>query len=171
MNDDELSFQQLCDWALKRPLPALAAPTGDWLNLGAGNSHILGSVSLDLPDWDGETDDIPAADNSIDHITAFHFLEHFTGAQAIRLLRECERVLRPGGFLTVAMPHWSSQLAHQDLDHKSFWTEETWKTLLKNIYYEKNQPRPWRLAVRFNLIAGVAHRNLMLFTQLEKTAR
>lgn len=158
----------LIGWALKRDCLDMIHPEGRWINLGAGRAHLPGSVSLDLPQWDGEKDPLPYADNSVDHITAFHVLEHFSGPDAIRVLRECERVLRLGGLLTVGMPHWSCEMAHHDLDHKSFWSEDTWKRLLENEWYDKMQPRPWRLAVRTCFIAGVVQRNLMVFTQLVK---
>lgn len=166
-----MDFQMLFGMALKRNLADLAGPLdegneGEWLNLGAGNTHYPGSTSLDYPGWDGEHDDIPRMNGTVAYITAFHFFEHFTGRDAIRLLRECERVLRPGGTLTIGVPHRLGSMAYHDLDHKSFWCEDTLKTLFNTPYYDKGRETPWKFDIRFNVIAGLVERNLMVLTQL-----
>ena len=167
-----MTIQELFELGMKRELPGLLHPEGpDQLNLGAGHAIIEGARNLDYPDWDAEFDPIPEATGAVDAIYAFHFLEHLRGDDVVRILRECERVLRPGGILTVVVPHRLSSMAFHDLDHKSFWTEDTWKTLLGTPYYDKNRERPWRLRVHANFIMGVAERNLALFTQLVRYDR
>jgi predicted SAM-dependent methyltransferase len=47
---------------------------------------------------------IPFADNSFDVAYHSHLLEHIRRADALPFLRECLRVLRPGGILRVATP-------------------------------------------------------------------
>jgi SAM-dependent methyltransferase len=137
------------------------------LNLGAGRKLIGGSEPLDLPEWDGETQDIPASDSSVGTIYAFHFLEHLPAESVIRVLRECQRVLVSGGQLNVVVPHRLSQGAYHDLDHKTFWTEETWRNLFHNSYSNKNGMRSgWEFHVGLNLMIGLNERNLMLVTQL-----
>lgn len=161
------SFPELMGLGMKRGVAEFAWPEGYWLNLGAGRAPIPGSVSLDLPEWNGETDDIPEGDESVDAITAFHFFEHFTGPQAIRLLRECERVLRPGGTLTIVVPLAGTLLSFQDLDHKSFWTPDTFRLLFESETYDKHGM--WRYRIHSVFIAGVVERNLAVFAQLVKT--
>jgi SAM-dependent methyltransferase len=162
-----MTIQELFKLGMKRDLPELLVPEGDsMLNLGTGNSPIDGVRSLDYPDWDAEFDPIPEATGCVDAIFAFHFLEHLRGDDVVRILRECERVLRPGGVLTVVVPHRLGAMAYQDLDHKTFWTEETWQILMGNPHYDKHRERPWRLRVHANFMMGIVERNLALFTQL-----
>lgn len=47
---------------------------------------------------------LPFSDNSVSAIYASHVLEHLYRNQAIALLSECERVLKPGGVLRLVVP-------------------------------------------------------------------
>lgn len=47
---------------------------------------------------------IPLEDACADHVFSSHFLEHLFRREGERLLRECYRVLRPGGILRIAVP-------------------------------------------------------------------
>ncbi len=69
-----------------------------------------------LPNWDnldmeatGATkwccpDPLPYADNSVDAIYSQHFWEHVPLDQGEFLLRECARVLKPGGVIRISTP-------------------------------------------------------------------
>lgn len=46
----------------------------------------------------------PWPDASIDGILASHFFEHFDTQDALRMMKECRRVLVPGGVLRVSVP-------------------------------------------------------------------
>jgi hypothetical protein len=100
---------------------------------------------------------------SVGGIFAYHFFEHLSD---IRLcLRECSRVLVPGAPLTLAVPHYSGTSAFQDLDHKTFFTADTFKTLLDSSRYEKGKEgMDFKLGA--NYVIGLVERNLMLVTQL-----
>lgn len=167
-----MNIEQLFFRGMKRDLGTLLPPPVGWpvLDLGAGHNPCPGAVPLDFPEWDGAHDPIPFGDESVGGVFALHFLEHLTGEQAIRVLREVERVLVPGGVLTVVVPHRACSLAYEDLDHKSFWCEETWRVLFSDKYYAKHRTEPWRLRLIFNMIAGVAERNLCVMSQLVKMA-
>ena len=145
--------------------PDALPPGGLVLNLGAGAKQLRLAVPLDLPDWNADEDDIPYPDESVTTIYALHFLEHVK--DPIAVLRECQRVLIPGGHLNVVVPHWNTQLAHSDLDHKSFWDEETWSRIFQNEYYAKNH-KDWSFRIGTNVLMGVAARNLLIITQLIK---
>jgi predicted SAM-dependent methyltransferase len=47
---------------------------------------------------------IPWPDSSVDLIIASHFLEHITRAEGDQFLKECSRVLKPGGILRITVP-------------------------------------------------------------------
>ena len=157
-------FQAFFYLGMERELPNIAVQhKGVALNLGAGSKVIPGARSLDLPDWDADRMDIPYNDDAVSTIYALHFLEHLR--DPLRVLRECQRVLKPGGVLNIVVPYYNSSIAAMDLDHKHQFNEDTWKTLFHNRYYEKDK-LGWRFRVHFNLIAGIVERNLALFTQL-----
>ncbi len=157
---------------MKRHIPPLLPISGDVLELGPGNNpipirkHFRSYTALDYPDWNADTDQIPIFDRAFDHIIAFHFLEHCSNP--VKVLRECERVLKPYGSMLIVVPHAKSLLADQDLDHKSRYVLDTWKTLFSNNYYDKGREVPWKFTVRVNFIMGVKEDNLAIFTQLVK---
>jgi len=47
---------------------------------------------------------IPANDNSFDAVYHSHVLEHFTKADGFNFIKECHRVLKPGGIIRIAIP-------------------------------------------------------------------
>lgn len=84
-----------------------------WLNIGCGDKQIPGAYwqnvdSRELPGIDVVTDmgDLGMyCDNSVDHIYACHVLEHATHTQALEVLKEWARVLKPQhGVLRVCVP-------------------------------------------------------------------
>src|SRR5262245_10169673 len=84
------------------------------LNLGCGAYHLgrtqgVGWINLDddpraEPDWLARVPPIPFAEASVDEVYMGHLLEHLEPTEAHDLLRECLRVLVPGGKLGVVVP-------------------------------------------------------------------
>lgn len=195
------TIQEFFKLAMKRELPELAKEdkhathpggmNGCEINLGAGNSPMLGCYNLDFPEWDAENYQImapnyfvrawngqttpamcadllmPCPSESVNAIHAFHFLEHLKDPR--RMLREIQRVLRPGGVANICVPHYSSMLAHYDLDHKSTWSLETWRNTFKSTGYDKDRDG-WKLRVHFNALMAVDERHFAILTQLVKEA-
>jgi len=48
---------------------------------------------------------LPYDDNSVDYIFSSHMIEHLTDEEGMKFLKECYRVLKPGGVLRLATPH------------------------------------------------------------------
>lgn len=87
------------------------------LNLGCGEYPLekpFMNIDRRRPDIVGEDDrrfichdlveGIPFPDAMIDSIVCHHFLEHLTYPQAEELIKECARVLKPGGLLSLVTP-------------------------------------------------------------------
>ena len=87
----------------------LAANTGIKLELGSGSK--LGSkgwTTVDVRGADINWDlrhGIPLKDGSVEAIYTSHLLEHIPYEQLIAFLRECRRLLKPGGELLVCVPN------------------------------------------------------------------
>lgn len=137
------------------------------LNLGPGKKPIKNAVPLDWPAWNADTMPIPYDDETVSNIYMIHFLEHVKNP--VVMLRECSRVLLPGGHLNIVVPYWRTESAHSDLDHKSWWTEDSFNRLFASQYYDKNNISDWRFKVGMNIIAGIVERNLMVLAQLIRT--
>lgn len=83
------------------------------LNLGCGTIPVSNAINVDIrktPCVDEVVDlkKVPWKweNNSIDGIYMFHVLEHFENPA--KILNECYRILKPGAFLYIAVPHSSA---------------------------------------------------------------
>lgn len=82
------------------------------LQLGTGDHVFGGWLNTDIHDFrrTGEVvyldarEQFPLPDASFDVVFSEHMLEHLSYADGLRCLRECRRVLRPGGRIRVATP-------------------------------------------------------------------
>jgi len=167
----EVRFQDMFRWGMSRDVPAiLSFPSGPIINLGSGRKALpYETTNLDLPDWDARRDTIPFGDEEVAGVVAYHFFEHLDGSTATKVVEEINRVLKPGGSALIVVPYYNSQLQHQNLDHKSSWTEETFKNLFTDTTYDREGGRiDWRLKIGFQLICGIVERNICLATQLVK---
>lgn len=64
---------------------------------------------------------LPFPDNDFDGILASHVFEHFDCQEALRILLECRRVLRPGASLVISVPDASYFLRVYPEDRVSNW--------------------------------------------------
>jgi SAM-dependent methyltransferase len=80
------------------------------LNLGCGRRFHPGWTNVDLVSSSrfvrecNLREGVPFSGEAFDVVYHSHVLEHFSRETAPAFLRECHRVLRPGGFLRVAVP-------------------------------------------------------------------
>lgn len=108
---------------------------------------------------------LPHRKESVGGVIATHVLEHLSDPRP--LLREVSRVLAPGCPFNILVPHGQSLMFLQDLDHRSAFVTETWKTLIKNGYYEKEHDG-FAFEIGANFLFGITEANVALVTQLIK---
>jgi hypothetical protein len=157
------------EFGLDRDIPGWFPPIREKtvLHLGPGSQkEITDAVELDRPDWNADTDKIPFEDGEVGGIYATHFFEHLENPRFC--LAECARVLATRAPLNILVPHATSLLYLQDLDHRSPFVLETWKTLLGNDYYDASRVGPLPLRIGFNAVFALKESNLVLVTQLIK---
>jgi predicted SAM-dependent methyltransferase len=89
------------------------------LEVGVGNMRVRkGSIAVDvyMPKWavevperfrlcNVEKDELPFGDGEFDEVVLKHVFEHFGAVDRRRVIEKCLRVLRPGGFLRIAVPN------------------------------------------------------------------
>lgn len=81
-----------------------------YLNLGCGSHYHRDWVNMDISPGDPEvitcdlSRGIPAEDDGFDVVYHSHVIEHFRKDDALKFMKECHRVLKPGGTLRVATP-------------------------------------------------------------------
>jgi predicted SAM-dependent methyltransferase len=85
-----------------------------YLNVGCGSHFVPSWTNIDFVSsheavraWD-LTQGIPAESESFDVVYHSHLLEHLSSPDAEALLRECYRVLKPGGVLRIVVPDLES---------------------------------------------------------------
>jgi predicted SAM-dependent methyltransferase len=79
------------------------------LHLGCCNQILPDYINYDLTPGPGGvvqdlTKPLPHEDNTVDFIFSEHFLEHINRDQALGLLKECYRVLKPGTICRTTVP-------------------------------------------------------------------
>ena len=99
------------------------------LNIGCGLDFIPNAINHDLTKFDPRVDvahDLnvfpwPWADNTFDEVIAKAVLEHLV-PDLVQSLNEIWRILKPGGLVTIKLPHWRSDIAYQDPTHRWFFS-------------------------------------------------
>jgi predicted SAM-dependent methyltransferase len=160
----------------RRRVAALLAGGEDIrLHLGCGPNHLDGWTNIDLVStgsdlpWDLSRGN-PFPDDSVAAVFHEHLMEHLPLPAAIPFLRECRRVLRPGGVLRVGVPDFgryardyagerkligtirpgrpTALMALSELafcyGHASMWDEETLLGALREVGFEAPEKRGYR---------------------------
>jgi predicted SAM-dependent methyltransferase len=103
------------------------------LDVGCGKRCINQHIGIDKIAEDADIcvdigrDFLPFESGTVKEIYTSHTLEHLTGSEVKWFMNEAWRVLENDGRLIITVPHYKSRVAFQDLDHKSFFTEATFK--------------------------------------------
>lgn len=102
------------------------------LHLGCGQKPVAGRVNVDMVDMPGvdvvhdlDVHPWPWSDGSAAEIHALHVFEHVV--DPLGFMEQAHRVLRPGGWLHIEVPHWQSQNAFTDPTHRRYCTEDTFR--------------------------------------------
>jgi predicted SAM-dependent methyltransferase len=108
----------------RRRAKQLAAQSPLRLNLGCGTLRLDGWVNIDLVGlpvdlaWSILTP-FPFDDDSVDSIFHEHVLEHIPGYDGFVFLKNCHRVLKPGGIMRIVVPDASRYIAsYFDPEHR-----------------------------------------------------
>lgn len=91
------------------------------LHLGCGDKYLEGYVNVDYPpsehtvispkaDLYQDIRTLEYDDNSVDEIRSHHLLEHFSRAEALKLLLQWRRWLKPDGLLVVETPDFEASI-------------------------------------------------------------
>lgn len=106
-------------------LSTLAARASVELELGCGayKKHVtaIGIDAIESPGVDLVGDVYDALrlfpDGSVDAVYSYHFAEHLD--DIAKLVREVQRVLKPGGLMRTVVPHFSNPYFYSDYTHRS----------------------------------------------------
>lgn len=118
-----------------------------YLNVGCGKIKLPGFINIDLESGGDIQCDItkgfPFSDSTIDGIYSEHFIERLAQKDLLIFLRECRRVLKPGGRVRIATPDLAEIVSHYS---KNKW-HQFW---LKNYGYEwiKNRSEYLNVSLR-----------------------
>lgn len=106
------------------------------LQIGAGTHQLPGWLKTDLdPNWTtvylNATKRFPFEGETFDYIVAEHIIEHIPYEDALKMLRECHRVLNKGGVVRISTPN--IELTHRlmrpplapELQRYVLWSNQT----------------------------------------------
>ena len=120
------------------------------LNIGGGNAKLDGFVNIDRKNG-SEAYPLQHVDDSVDEIRASHILEHFNYGDAVKVLADWVRVLKPGALIQIAVPdfdkiaqakkdgdaNWRFYAAGGQMDandiHASVWDESILSALMQQV--------------------------------------
>jgi len=134
------------------------------LHFGCGDTLKPGYINIDT--WTGELNldlrkTLPFGDASCEAIYSEHFLEHMDYPDAtLRLLRECFRVLQPGGVFDVGVPdtEWPL-LEYAGISHDNYfdkakvmWHPAWCQTRLEHINHHFRQGTEHRMAYDYETL-------------------
>lgn len=113
------------------------------LNLGCGEVYKEGWINVDSREgirsdmvWDLNKTPYPFNDNTFELILMESVLEHLN--DPIKVLKEIIRIGKKGGKIVVLVPHSNYYAATTDIQHKTFFTENSFdKQLLKEYELEE----------------------------------
>jgi len=126
------------------------------LNLGSGNNHIEGYISVDKYDKEAEVRadivDLPYEDESVDEIVCYQVIEHMPYNQSTQVFEEMYRVLKPGATAIV-------ETVDFDIVAQGVLEEGLTDKWIRNIYGEYYRPQDRNRYEDWEMHEGSVHRN------------
>jgi predicted SAM-dependent methyltransferase len=128
------------------------------LQLGTSNSPIVGWLNTDIVPTSRQvayldaTSRFPFKDNTVDYIFSEHMIEHIEYESALAMLRECCRVLKPGGKIRMSTPDLrvlAGLLFNEKTAARNFYVDWMTKKFLpdatscKEVFLINNAFRAW----------------------------
>jgi len=108
----------LPNYFLRRYLVSARLPNGVChLHLGCGTRYLPGFLNIDgnlfnrIDLWLDVRNGLPFSSNTVDSIYSTHMFEHFYPDELQAILRECARVLKPGGGIRLIVPNLANAIA------------------------------------------------------------
>ena len=115
----------------------------DKLNIGCGTHVPADWVNLDIVSLPGvdvvhdiENLPLPFANDQFSEILCQDVLEH---VEYIPVLRDLRRILKPGGKLTIRVPHFTSKHNFIDPTHRKLFSVETFGFFVKNSFAQEGR--------------------------------
>lgn len=115
------------EWQLKQGIPT-QFPNPLYLNLGSGANPVEGFVNIEgfaqrhKEMWLDLRNGLPFPDETVDGIFTCHVFEHFYMPELIPLVKDCHRVLKPGGILRILVPSVDKAIAAYNNGDASFFS-------------------------------------------------
>jgi len=139
------------------------------IHLGCGNKYLEGYVNIDLPpsehtvmqvkaDMYADIRELDFPENSIEEIRSHHLFEHFTRAEALKLLVRWRKWLKVGGILHIQTPDFTASILKYLIapikfrlqlgrhifgsqearwaNHLDFWDKKKFRFVLQNLGYD-----------------------------------
>lgn len=123
------------------------------LNLGCGKDIQKDCINLDCVNLDGvdiihdlTSLPLPFDNEMFDEVLCKDVLEHF---DYIPVLKDIQRILKPGGKLYIQVPHFTSQDAYADPTHQRFFSIHTFH------YFIDIDPRSYYFDFHFSSIEKI----------------
>lgn len=100
------------------------------VHLGSSNYIIKGWLNYDIDPKGGAikadlTKGIPHKDNSVSKIFSEHVIEHFSKQEGYNLLKDCYRILKPGGTMRIGWPNLNKIISSHLLKSKKHYNHGT----------------------------------------------
>jgi ubiquinone/menaquinone biosynthesis C-methylase UbiE len=113
------------------------------INLGCGTNILKGWINLDCAPLAGvdvvhdlNVLPLPFEDESADEILCEDVLEH---VDYIPLLKECHRILQPGGRMRIEVPHFTSSNNYVDPTHRNMFATKTFNFFCADTFEGKTR--------------------------------
>ena len=111
------------------------------INLGCGNDIRKGWVNVDCAPLTGvdvvhdlNVTPLPFESQCADEIVCEDVLEH---VDYVPILKECHRILIPGGLLNISVPHFTSNNNYVDPTHRKMFSVKTFNFFCENTFERK----------------------------------